>query len=69
MEEYNKSKKEAEIEKKAKKGDKSKRNQPKVKEYQIKLKPTFLLAHELYDALPIHSFKYLGDKQWCEQVI
>ena len=29
----------------------------------------FVVAHELYDALPIHQFKYLGDKEWCEKVI
>ena len=33
------------------------------------LKPMFVIAHELYDALPIHQFKYLGDKDWCEKVI
>lgn len=26
------------------------------------IKPMFLVAHELYDALPIHQFKYLGSK-------
>lgn len=29
----------------------------------------FVLAHELYDALPIHQFKYKGLNQWCEKVI
>jgi SAM-dependent MidA family methyltransferase len=29
----------------------------------------FVLAHELYDALPIHQFKYLGNNEWCEKVI
>lgn len=29
----------------------------------------FVLAHELYDALPIHQFKYLGINQWCEKVV
>ena len=31
--------------------------------------PCFVLAHEVYDALPIHQFKYIGDNQWCEMVI
>ncbi len=31
--------------------------------------PMFVIAHELYDALPIHQFKYLGANQWCEKVI
>lgn len=29
----------------------------------------FILAHELYDALPIYQFKYLGNNEWCEKVI
>ncbi len=29
----------------------------------------FIIAHELYDALPIHQFKYLGVNQWCEKVL
>jgi len=29
----------------------------------------FVLAHELYDALPIYQFKYLGNNEWCEKVI
>ena len=33
------------------------------------LRPTFILAHELYDALPIYQFKYLGNNEWCEKVI
>ena len=31
--------------------------------------PMFVIAHELYDALPIHQFKYKGLNQWCEKVI
>jgi SAM-dependent MidA family methyltransferase len=29
----------------------------------------FVIAHELYDALPIHQFKYLGGTEWCEKVV
>mmetsp|Transcript_35707 Transcript_35707/g.46976 ORF Transcript_35707/g.46976 Transcript_35707/m.46976 type:complete len:115 (+) Transcript_35707:440-784(+) len=29
----------------------------------------FLVAHELFDALPIHQFKYLGAENWCEMVV
>jgi NADH dehydrogenase [ubiquinone] 1 alpha subcomplex assembly factor 7 len=29
----------------------------------------FVLAHELYDALPIYQFKYLGNNEWCEKII
>ena len=29
----------------------------------------FVIAHELYDALPIHQFKYLGHEKWCEMVV
>ena len=29
----------------------------------------FLIAHELYDALPIHQFKYLGGDDWSEMVV
>lgn len=36
---------------------------------QLEVKPMFLLAHELYDALPIHQFKYLGNENWCEMVV
>jgi hypothetical protein len=31
--------------------------------------PMFLFAHELFDALPVHQFKYLGNSQWCERVV
>ena len=29
----------------------------------------FIIAHELFDALPIHQFKYLGGENWCEMVV
>ena len=29
----------------------------------------FIVAHELYDALPIHTFKYQGNNSWSEMVI
>lgn len=31
--------------------------------------PCFLLAHELYDALPIHQFHLNESRQWCERVV
>lgn len=31
--------------------------------------PCFVIAHELFDALPIHQFHYNHNKQWCEKVI
>lgn len=33
------------------------------------MKPMFVVAHELYDALPIHQFKYLGKDKWCEMSV
>lgn len=33
------------------------------------MKPMFVLAHELFDALPIHQFKYLGSGNWSEMVV
>ena len=29
----------------------------------------FVMAHELYDALPIHQFKYLGKNDWTEMCV
>ena len=29
----------------------------------------FIIAHELYDALPIHQFKYLGNENWSEMSV
>ena len=31
--------------------------------------PCFILAHELYDALPIHQFHYNERHEWCEKVV
>lgn len=31
--------------------------------------PCFVLAHELYDALPIHQFHFSDKHQWCEKVV
>lgn len=31
--------------------------------------PIFLLAHELYDALPVHSFQLNEKREWCEKVV
>ena len=31
--------------------------------------PVFLLAHELYDALPIHQFHMNEKREWCEKVV
>jgi len=33
------------------------------------IKPMFIIAHELYDALPIHQFKYLGNENWSEMSV
>ena len=33
------------------------------------IKPMFVMAHELYDALPIHQFKYLGKNDWTEMCV
>jgi len=32
-------------------------------------KPYVILAHELFDALPVYSFVYDKDKGWLEKVI
>ena len=31
--------------------------------------PVFLIAHELYDALPVHQFHMNDQRQWCERVV
>lgn len=31
--------------------------------------PCFVLAHELYDALPVHQFHLNDRRQWCEKVV
>jgi SAM-dependent MidA family methyltransferase len=31
--------------------------------------PCFVIAHELFDALPIHQFHLNHNKQWCEKVV
>ena len=31
--------------------------------------PCFVIAHELYDALPIHQFHYNERREWCEKVV
>lgn len=31
--------------------------------------PCFVLCHELFDALPIHSFQMNNQRQWCEKVV
>ena len=31
--------------------------------------PCFVLAHELYDALPIHQFHMNERREWCEKVV
>jgi len=31
--------------------------------------PCFLIAHELFDALPIHQFHYNERREWCEKVV
>ena len=64
-------KNELESQQKQKKG-KKKRMSPAEQQKQIDQllsKPMFVIAHELYDALPIHQFKYLGNEKWCEMVV
>ena len=29
----------------------------------------FILAHELYDALPIHQFEFTEERKWNERMI
>lgn len=31
--------------------------------------PVFLIAHELFDALPIHQFHFSEKREWCEKVV
>lgn len=31
--------------------------------------PCFLIAHELFDALPIHQFHLSEKREWCEKVV
>ena len=31
--------------------------------------PCFLIAHELFDALPIHQFHLSDKREWCEKVV
>ena len=31
--------------------------------------PCFIIAHELYDALPIHQFEFGADQKWHERMI
>ena len=31
--------------------------------------PCFVIAHELYDALPVHQFHYNERREWCEKVV
>ena len=36
---------------------------------QLMRNPCFVIAHELYDALPIHQFYYNEKREWCEKVV
>lgn len=31
--------------------------------------PCFVIAHELFDALPVHQFHYSENREWCEKVL
>lgn len=31
--------------------------------------PCFILAHELYDALPVHQFEFTQDRKWRERLV
>jgi len=41
----------------------------KKKSAELMNNPCFLIAHELYDALPIHQFQYNERREWCERVV
>lgn len=44
-------------------------DQELVNQKKPMIKPMFIIAHELYDALPIHQFKYLGNENWSEMSV
>jgi len=57
-------------------GDLTKKGKAKTVEQEKKMaakelmkNPCFVIAHELFDALPIHQFHYNAKRQWCEKVV
>lgn len=49
-------------------GDQGKKlSKEQVKE--LTQNPVFILAHELFDALPIHQFEYTQERQWQERMV
>ena len=51
-------------------GKKKKVEQDKKKAAEELMKnPCFIIAHELFDALPIHQFHYNEKREWCEKII
>jgi SAM-dependent MidA family methyltransferase len=54
---------------KAKLSEQGKEISGRDKRSLLKIKPAFVFAHELYDALPIHQFKYLGQDKWAEVMV
>ncbi|TNV80554.1 hypothetical protein FGO68_gene2308 [Halteria grandinella] len=49
-------------------GDKSKKLS-KHQVAQLTSNPVLILAHELYDALPVHQFEYTTERQWQERMV
>jgi len=50
------------------KKDKLEEEKKKIAENMMK-NPCFVVAHELYDALPIHQFHYNHKGEWCEKIV
>lgn len=69
LENKNKSQKGQKDKNQKKKHEKIKRGQPSNTKDDSHIRPMFIFAHELYDALPIHQFKYLGGEDWAEMAV
>lgn len=52
------------------KGKKQNVKDSKKQKAKFELKnPCFVIAHELFDALPIHKFHFSERREWCEKVV